>query len=63
MSKTVNDFIFEKWIAAVDNHVEASLGLSIRDLVDRPYYDWFENGYTPAEAAEDVVESALNGEF
>lgn len=63
MSKTVNDRIFEKWIAAVDTHVEASLGLSIHDLVDRPYYGWFEDGYTPADAANEVIEGALNGEF
>jgi hypothetical protein len=54
---------FDQWIAAVDDHVENTLGLSISDLVDRPYYDWFENGYTPAEAAEEVIESALSGDF
>ena len=62
MSKTVNDHIFDKWLAAVDNYVETALGLSIRDLVDQPYYDWFEAGYAPDEAADEAVENAF-GEF
>jgi len=42
---------FEKWMAAVDKHIDSMLGLSSRDIADFPYRDAFEAGTTPQEAA------------
>lgn len=54
---------FEVWQAKVDRYVGRVLGLSIHDLPDQPYYDWYEGGLSAAEAAREVIDAALNGDF
>ena len=54
---------FESWQARVDRYVGRVLGLSIHDLPDQPYYDWYESGTSEKEAAREVIDAALNGEF
>lgn len=49
---------FELWLAKVDAAVSAELGLSIDDLPDAPYRDLFDEGLTPEQAAQEVVEDA-----
>ena len=46
---------FLQWMTQVDADLEASLGINSRDLSDAPYRDYFEDGLTAAEAAEEVV--------
>lgn len=41
---------FEAWMQEVDKQCNASLGLSIRDLADAPFRDWFDDGLTPQGA-------------
>ena len=48
---------FEKWMAAVDKHIDSMLGLSSRDIADFPYRDAFEAGTTPQEAAKSALEA------
>lgn len=42
---------FDAWLAAVDNALEARCGLTSLDLADVSYYDWYEDGFTPVQAA------------
>jgi hypothetical protein len=52
---------FEQWMAAVDVTVQAAVGLSVADLPDAPFMDWFEAGKSVKSAARAVVNSALEG--
>jgi hypothetical protein len=47
---------FTEWMRAVDQEVEIVCGLGTSDLADKPYRDWFDDEYTPAEAAQELLE-------
>jgi hypothetical protein len=49
---------FDSWFAKVDANVSATVGLSVSDLPDCPFRDWFEDGISPSEAAEMTLEEA-----
>ncbi len=49
---------FAQWKVQVNAHVMARAGLFADDLPDMPYYDWFEDGCSPQEAAEMVLEES-----
>ena len=49
---------FAQWKVEVNAHVMARAGLFADDLPDVPYYDWFEDGISPHEAAEMVLEES-----
>lgn len=49
---------FECWSKQVDVAVIHRLGVSVHDLPDIPFRDWFDEGFTPAEVAEMVGEAA-----
>ena len=49
---------FAQWKVEVNAHVMARAGLFADDLPDVPYYDWFEDGISPQEAAEMVLEES-----
>ena len=46
------DDAFERWLQRVDDEVLAAIGLSIHDLADQPFYDWWSDGITPKEARD-----------
>lgn len=48
---------FESWLDAV-NQVLDVIGLSIDDLPDCPYHDWFEDGMTAKRAAKEAIKLA-----
>jgi hypothetical protein len=50
---------FTTWLAEVDAALEVAVGLSTGDLVDQPYYDWYEGGTSPAAAARRALKRAL----
>ena len=50
---------FEAWMARTDQAMTATIGLSIHDLADQPFYDWFTDGMTPAEAVRLTLEAEL----
>lgn len=52
---TTEERAFEAWYAKVDAAMTASAGLGPDDLPDQPYYDWFEGGYTPTQAAREAL--------
>jgi len=49
---------FESWMAAVNQHIESSIGLSADDLPDCCYHDWYDDGIPPAVAARRVIKNA-----
>lgn len=49
---------FSQWMRKVDALISASIGLGANDLEDHPYYDWYEDGVSPASAAKRVIRSA-----
>jgi hypothetical protein len=56
MTKTL-----DSWMTDVDLACGAMLGLSVYDLPDCPYADWFEDGLTAKQAARRAIRSA-NGD-
>ena len=49
---------FVQWKARVNACVIARAGVCTDDLPDVPYYDWFEDGISPQEAAEMALEES-----
>jgi len=49
---------FEVWMDAVEKAVQAKTGLSLSDLPDSNYRDWYEDGMTAKGAANKAIRSA-----
>lgn len=49
---------FDGWMEDVDNAVEALAGVSVHDLPDCCYRDWFDEGLSPREAARLALQNA-----
>jgi hypothetical protein len=49
---------FDRWMARVDDAVQALCGASVHDLPDCPFADWYADGWTPKEAARQALENA-----
>ena len=47
---------FEKWMKKLDALFSAKLGLSIHDVEDMPFRDWYDSGMSPEEAFPDVMD-------
>lgn len=50
--------LFEQWMQRVDAVVQKRTGLSVHDLPDCPFRDWYDNGLTPREASVQAIRSA-----
>ncbi|MCP4424433.1 MAG: hypothetical protein GY803_08085 [Chloroflexi bacterium] len=48
---------FETWMSQVDAAVSGMAFISVYDLADQPFRDWYNDGYSPREAAEEALES------
>ena len=53
-----SDFAFAAWFAKVDAAVVALCGMSVNDLPDCCFRDWFEDGVSPSSAARRAVKAA-----
>jgi hypothetical protein len=58
MPRTTRKLTFEQWKQAVDDQCSRMTGLSVDDLPDCPYRDWYENGITPLSAARMAIRLA-----
>lgn len=47
---------FEHWMTAVNKQVEIMAMVSVDDLADQPFRDWFNDGISAREAAEMTLE-------
>ncbi len=48
---------FSEWMQQVNVHVWGVAGLSADDLADQTWRDWFDDQYTPREAALKALEN------
>lgn len=46
---------FDKWMKKVDAKVFDLISCSVYDLADCNFRDWFEDGVSPAEAADRAI--------
>ena len=49
---------FDDWKREADKVCQAKTGMSLDDLPDVPFMDWYEEGVTPAGAAGRAIRSA-----
>ena len=47
---------FDAWMARLDSLVESTIGLSVHDLPDAPYWDNWDAGISPREAFAEFAE-------
>lgn len=52
----ITDLDFRDWMIKIDDQIDASLGISIQDLPDQPYRDWFDSGMEISEAIREIME-------
>lgn len=46
---------FQDWMKKVDQEVAKSCGLSVYDLPDCPFRDWYNFGISPRQAAKRAI--------
>lgn len=49
---------FEEWFGDVNAAVIRRIGLSVHDLPDCPFRDWFEDGFSAKSAASAAIREA-----
>jgi len=49
---------FEAWMQEVDNAVSRRTGMSVHDLPDVPFRDWYDDGVPPRSAAARAIRAA-----
>lgn len=50
---------FEEWMQKIDKLYQRKLGVSVHDMPDEPWRDFYEDGITPEEIMELAVEGAF----
>jgi hypothetical protein len=53
---------FEAWEKEVNRWIEIRSGMSLDDLPDCCYYDWYEAGMNPKRAAKKAIRNAMGEE-
>jgi len=48
---------FEQWMREVDNEVKKKIGLSVHDLPDCCFADWYSDGKTAKGAASKAIKA------
>ena len=48
---------FDSWMNTVDREIQNRAGLSVHDLADQPFRDWYDDGMWPEDAAEETLEA------
>lgn len=48
---------FAQWLKEVDGVIGGICGLGHNDIADQTWYDWFADGYSPEEAAQEALEN------
>ena len=56
---TCEDISFDDWLEEVDRLIQEKVGVSLYDLPDQRYRDWFEDGFDPVMAMEYVLDNEL----
>jgi hypothetical protein len=50
---------FNEWMAVLDSHVWTKMGVSVHDLPDMSFRDWFDEGISPEQAVLLVAEAGF----
>lgn len=50
------EFTFDEWMKAIDSILFDKFGIESEELTDQPYFDLYENEYTPNEAISILFE-------
>jgi hypothetical protein len=50
-NEKVNGLTLEEWMKRVDRVVLRLAGVSVHDLADQTFWDWWHDGMKPSEAA------------
>ena len=50
---------FDLWMQRVDAAVQRQVGVSVYDLPDCCFRDWYDDDLTPNEAAEVAIENGI----
>lgn len=45
---------FQKWMDALDAQIWNCMGVSIHDLPDQPFSDWYDDGMQIEEAVKEI---------
>ena len=53
----MDGYTLEEWMRLVDQRVMNRIMVSVHDLADAPFWDYWSSGYSPEDAAEDVMNS------
>lgn len=54
---------FDEWMKKVDAKVSKRVGMSVHDLPDVPFRDWYEDGKSPKAAATKAIKAAGGGMY
>jgi len=57
LDNKIADMDYKNWMRCVDALCRTKIGLSIHDLPDMPFRDWFDDGYTPKDAVREALEA------
>jgi hypothetical protein len=52
------DMTFEAWMKEINGHVIRKTGVSVDDLPDCPFRDWYDDGVKPTGAASRAIRNA-----
>ncbi len=47
---------FQTWLSIVSDAFCGEYGLSVHDVEDQPFREWYDDGYTPGEAVNEMAE-------
>lgn len=50
---------FEAWMTAIDREIQNGYGVSIHDLPDQPFRDWYEADWSVTDAVGEIVEREI----
>jgi hypothetical protein len=53
---------FQQWMNQVDQVVQYQTGLSVHDLEDCAFRDWFDDGVKATTAARNAIRNACDGD-
>lgn len=54
---------FSTWMRLVDRKIQARAGVSVYDLADKPFREWYDDGMDPDEAVEEILEDEGFGDY
>ena len=54
--RTNPGYTFDDWMAEADDRFTAHTGVSIYDVEDQPWHDWYSDGMHPHTAADQAMD-------